>query len=66
MQRVQEEDKRSLPIYLLMRLVCLFRGHQVLKVTEVWREWKCGFARKKHKMKRKSWFECDRCGKVLK
>jgi hypothetical protein len=48
-----------------MRLICLFRGHQVSKVTEVWREWKCGLARKKYRWRRKSWFECDRCRKVF-
>lgn len=46
-------------------IVCLFRGHVPVKQAVMWKQWKCGIARKKHRNRRKSWIECDRCGKVF-
>jgi hypothetical protein len=47
------------------RIVCWFSDHVPVKVTVEWKTWKGGISRKKFKQRRKSWIECDRCGKVL-
>jgi len=47
------------------RIVCLLVGHSPAKYAETWKQWKGGYARKKFRKRRRSWWACQFCGKPL-